>query len=83
MQWIFNEAGGRKMLLAILGIISMTVLACMKVIDGTTAVDTIKWIILGVAGALAVSDIGNGLAARKPDPVTPPVEEKPPVTGGQ
>jgi len=74
MQTIFDTAGGRKMLLGILGIVSMTLLAAMKIIDGVTAVDTIKWIIIGVAGALAVSDVGAGISSlRKSDTsVEPP-----------
>ena len=81
MNMIFDSAGGRKMALGILGLIGVTILAALRVIDGPQAVDTIKWIIISVAGALAVSDIGAGLAAPKvtaPDPVVPPVIQ--PVT---
>lgn len=63
MQWLFESAGGRKMLLGILGIVALTVLAVAKVIEGAVAVETIKWVIIAVAGALAVSDVGNGIAA--------------------
>jgi len=63
MAWLFDSAGGRKMVLAILGIMAVTALALGKVIEGAVAVETIKWIIIGVAGALAVSDVGNGIAA--------------------
>ena len=79
MQTIFDTAGGRKMLLGILGILSMTLLAALKVIDGITAVETIKWVIIGVAGALAISDVGTGISnLRKPDPPAPMI---PPVIG--
>jgi uncharacterized membrane protein YuzA (DUF378 family) len=64
MQWLFDSAGGRKMLLGIMGIVSMTILAALEIIDGNVAVETIKWIIIGVAGALAVSDVGNSIASR-------------------
>lgn len=74
MQWIFESAGGRKMLLGVLGLVAVTVLALAHVIEGAVAVETIKWIIIGVAGALAVSDIGKGLASNgsAPPPPTPP-----------
>jgi hypothetical protein len=67
MNWIFNEAGGRKMLLGILAIVCVTVLSAVKAIDGTTAVETIKWVVIGVAGALAVSDVGNAMAKKPPE----------------
>lgn len=74
MQWLFDSAGGRKMLLGILGIVAVTVLAVVDSIEGTVAIETIKWIIIGVAGALAVSDIGKGLASSgsASPPPTPP-----------
>jgi hypothetical protein len=75
MQWLFENAGGRKMLLGILGIAAITVLAALKIIDGVVAVDQIKWIIVAVAGALAVSDVGNAL---KKEPVEPPAATKEP-----
>jgi len=62
MQWLFDSAGGRKMLLGVLGIVAVTALALLERIEGALAVETIKWIIIGVAGALAVSDVGAGLA---------------------
>jgi len=79
MGAVFATAGGRKMLLAILGIISMTVLACVRVIDGTSAMETIKWIIIGVAGALAVSDVGAGISTmhQTDQPKIPTVEKSP------
>jgi hypothetical protein len=70
MQTIFDSVGGRKMLLGVLGIVAVTILAALKAIDGPQALDAIKWIILGVAGALAVSDIGTGIAATKAPPAS-------------
>jgi di/tricarboxylate transporter len=80
MNWLFETTGGRKMLLGILGIAAMTVLACLKIIDGNEAVEQIKWVIVGVAGALAVSDVGNALK-REETPPTPPVSKE--KTDGQ
>jgi hypothetical protein len=80
MQWLFDSTGGRKMTLGILGILSVLTLAVLKIIDGTTAVDTIKWMVVGVTGALAVSDIGNSLKKPEVLPVVPQVLPAPIVS---
>jgi hypothetical protein len=60
MKWLFESVGGRKFLLGVLGIVAVTVLAGLHEIPGEAAVEAIKWMVIGVAGAVAVED---GLSA--------------------
>jgi hypothetical protein len=60
MTWLFETVGGRKFLLGVIGIVSVTILAVVHEIPGEAAVEAIKWMVIGVAGAVAVED---GLSA--------------------
>ena len=79
MNWLFETTGGRKMFLGLIGIVGVVVLCALGKIDSTLAVDTLKWVIGLVAGAIAIDDVGKSFAAGKTAPVVPPVEV-PPVT---
>mgnify|MGYP006267476413 CR=1 FL=1 len=56
MTKLFETIGGRKMLLGMLGTISITLLACLHVISGEVAVGTITALLIGTQGAIAYED---------------------------
>ena len=72
MTWLFENAGGRKFLLGVLGIVAVTILASEGRIDSTQAVDAIQWLIGIAAGSIALEDGLRSILGRKePDGVGP------------
>lgn len=53
---VFDVLGGRKMTLAILAVLCATILAALKVITGEMWVELVKWVVTGVAAAIAFED---------------------------